>query len=349
MNANVQAGRMTCLRVGLVGCGVMGEHYARVIAQSNTVALAAVCDLDEARAADFRARRGAERAHADHRDMLDAGHLDAVIVATPDSAHRAPVCDALVAGLPVLCEKPLATTLADADAIVGAARAADRPVMVNFGNRHRPNARRVRELLRAGDLGRVGYVYARLNERLCKTRTIPWLAQTSPVWFLLSHCVDLVRWLLNDDFAQVYARAAYGAVDDLAPGVPDTCAALCTTRGGVCVNLESSWAMPDAYFGNIDFALQVIGDRGAVQADLFPHDLQFHRHDGAMVQDYSMGVALPAGHTMGWWEESTRSFFHAVATGGPVSPTAQEGREVTRTLVALDRSLAEGRAVALDE
>ena len=278
-----------------------------------------------------------------------AGGLDAVIVATPDFAHRAPVCDAVAAGLPVLCEKPPATTLEDADAMVRAARAANRAVMINFGNRHRPNARRARELVQAGALGRVRYVYVRLNERLCKTRTISWLSRTSPVWFLLSHCVDLVRWLLDDDFAEVYARAAYGAVDKLAPGVPDTCAALCTTRGGVCVNLESSWAMPDAYFGNIDFALEVIGDQGAIQVDLFPHDLQFHRHEGAMVEDYSMGVLLPAGHSMGWWEESTRSFFHAVATGGQVSPTVEEGREVTRTLVALDRSLAEGRAVALEE
>lgn len=340
---------MAELSVGLIGCGVMGDNYARVITDCEFTSLAAVCDLNQDRAEDLAARWAATSVFTDHREMLAAGGLDAAVVATPDFAHLEPACDCLAAGVPVLCEKPLATTIEDADAIVAAGRDSGQVVMVNFGNRHRPNARRVRELVRAGELGRIEHIYIRLNERLCKTKTIPWLERTSPVWFLLSHCVDLVRWLLDDEFDRVYAQATYGLVAELAPGVPDICSALCTTRGGVCVSLESSWIMPDAYFGNIDFVLQVIGESGAIQADLFPHDLQLHGHDTAMAQDYSTDVVLPAGHIMGWWEESTKSFFHALATGDLPSPTAEDGREVTRTLLALDLSLKEGRAVPLED
>lgn len=221
--------------------------------------------------------------------------------------------------------------------------------MVNFGNRHRPNARRVRELIRAGELGRVQHLSLRLNERLCKTRQIAWIERTSPVWFLLSHCVDLARWLLEDRFEQVYARAVHGVVEAWAPGVPDTVTALCATAAGATVSLESSWIMPDAYFGDIDFALEVIGEQGAIHADLFPHDLQLHRAESARAQDYSLGVTLPDGHLMGWWEESTRSFFSALAGGRTPEPTAQEALEVTRTLLALDRSLAEGAVVRVEE
>ncbi len=340
---------MTALNVGLVGCGVMGHHYARVITDCGHCRLAAVCDLEPARGRQCAGEWGAGGVFTDHGDMLGTAKLDAVVVATPDFAHREVVCDALAAGVPVLCEKPLATTLADADAIVQAGRAHSVPVMVNFGNRHRANARRVRELVLGGKLGRVEHVYIRLNERLCKTLTISWLQRTSPVWFLLSHCVDLVRWILDEDFVDVSARSVQGVVARTAPGVPDIVSALGTTASGVCVNLESCWTMPDGYFGNIDFALQIIGEDGAIQADLFPHDLALHRHTDAMVQDYSMDVVAGAGHYSGWWEDSTRSFFQAIATEDLPSPDAAEAREVTRTLLALDASLQEGRRVRLDE
>lgn len=340
---------MDTLRVGLIGCGVMGEQYARVVTDTDLTNLAAVCDLDAWVAEEFSAHWGAEASHTDHKQMLSAGGLDAVIVATPDFAHRAPVCDSLAADLPVLCEKPLATSIEDADAMVRARRDSAQVLMVNFGNRCRPNARRVREIIDAGKLGRIQHLAIRLNERRAKTQDIAWLQRTSPVWFLLSHCVDLVRWLLQDDFARVFAQATDGHIARTAPGVPDLCTALCTMTGGVSVSLESCWTMPDAYFGNIDFALEIIGEEGSVQVDLFPHDLQLHQHDSAMAQDYSVGVLLPSGRYMGWWEESTRSFFHAVAEGDLPSPTAEEAREVTRTLLAIDRSIAEGRPVDMHD
>jgi len=330
---------------GIIGCGVMGEHYARVITGDQHTRLAAVCDLDRPKAEGFSKRWQAPSVFASVADMLRVGGLDGVIVATPDFAHQQPVCACLEAGLPVLCEKPLATTLQDADAIVEAQAKTTLPLMVNFGNRHRSNAQRIRQIVESGELGTIEHVYVRLNERLCKTKTIAWLGRTSPVWFLLSHCVDLVRWILGDEFRDVFARASYGVVDRLQPGVPDVVSALCTTVEGVCVNLESCWIMPDAYFGNIDFALQVVGREGVIQADLFPHDLQVHRHGGAMVEDYSMDVRGPRGTTMGWWEESVKQFFRALQTGVKPTPSAEDAREVTRTLVALEQSLETGATV----
>jgi predicted dehydrogenase len=307
------------------------------------------CDTDRHRAREFASRWQVPAACARHSTMLRNGGLDAVIVATPDFAHRRPVCECLAAGLPVLCEKPLAMTLEDAAAIVDAQRASGAPLMVNFGNRHRPNAQRVRELIHACQLGRIEYISVRLNERLCKTRQLAWLSRTSPVWFLLSHCVDLVRWLLADEFEEVYARSRSGVVSERAQGVPDLCSALCTMGNGTSVHLESCWTMPDGYSGDIDFALEVIGEEGAIHADLFPHDLQLHQHDASRAQDYSMSVALASGKTIGWWEESTRSFFRALQAGATPRPTAAEGLEVTRTLCALDESLRRGAAVRVAE
>lgn len=340
---------MSTVHVGLVGCGVMGAHYARVLSACETAVLHAVCDLDPSRLEPFADQWSIPTHFPDHAAMLAAGGLDAVVVATPDFAHCAPVCDSLAAGCAVLCEKPLATTIADADQIVEAAAAAGVPFMVNFGNRHRSNVRRIRQALQDEELGRVQHVDVRLNERIGKTFTLPWLEQTSPVWFLLSHCVDLVTWLLGENLAVVHARSALGRVAQHAPGVPDLVTCLAWTESGTGVFLESSWALPDNYPGDIDFALQVLGTRGMLQADLLPHDLHITTPEGSMARDYSMDVTLPGGRVLGWWEESVRTFVRGVATGERLEPDAAQGREVTRALIAMDRSLETGAPAAVSE
>jgi len=197
------------LRVGIVGAGVMGSAYAKALGEYERAELAAVCDLDGVRARELAEPCGA--GSFDSVDgMLGGADIEAVVVATPDFAHRDPVVSSLDGGRGVLCEKPLATTEADCGAIAEAVARSGRPFMVNYGNRHRSAAIKMKEALEQGRIGSPEYVYVRLNERLAKTLTIPWLERTSPLWFLMSHCVDLVCWLLDDEFESVFARQSEG-------------------------------------------------------------------------------------------------------------------------------------------
>jgi predicted dehydrogenase len=225
--------------------------------------------------------------------------------------------------------------------MVEAVHRSGRAFMVNYGNRHRPSALRIREALGEGRIGRPEYVYVRLNERLSKTLTIPWLTRTSPVWFLMSHCADLVSWLLDDTFAEVYARQALGEVARHAPGVPDVCTCLATMRSGCQAVLEAAWNLPEGFAPNIDFLLQVIGESGVIQADLLPHDLNVY-DARAQSLDYSFGVVGARGRATGWWQESVRYFVDGVLDGRPLRPTVDEGVAVSRALIAVDRSVKEG-------
>jgi predicted dehydrogenase len=333
------------LRVGIIGAGVMGSHYAKVIREYARAELAAVCDTDLARAEALAGDDAPAFGSADA--MLADAALDAVVVATPDFAHREPVMACLEAGKAVLCEKPLATTQDDCEAIVEGVRRTGRPFMVNFGNRHRAAALRVREALEAGRIGKPQSVYIRLNERLAKTLTIGWLGRTTPVWFLMSHCVDLVTWLLDDRIRSVYARASRGVVAETAPGVPDLCVCLATTATGCHVVLETAWHLPEGFAPNIDFMLQVIGESGVIQSDLFPHDLNLYA-ERAESLDHSFGVTSARGHGVGWWQESVRYFAGGVLDGKPLRPTAEEGAVVTSVLLAVERSAETGSVVAVD-
>lgn len=323
----------------------MGTAYAKAVREYPRAQVAAVCDLDAARARELADTSGAD-AFGSVDEMLGAADLGAAVVATPDFAHREPVVSCLEAGTAVLCEKPLATTEEDCAAIADAVAQSNRPFMVNYGNRHRPAALKMRQALDEGRIGTPEYVYVRLNERLAKTLTINWLARTSPLWFLMSHCVDLVYWLLDDEFVSVFGRERQGAVATHAAGVPDVCVCLATTRSGCQVVLEAAWNLPEGFAPNIDFFVEVIGETGVIQTDLFPHDLNVYAQRAESV-DHTFGVPGARGFGLGWWQESVRYFVDSVFDGRPLRPTVEEGSAVTRALLAAERSLGSGAVEAV--
>jgi len=321
----------------------MGRNYARALSEYGGAELVAVCDLDIDRAADLASAHGGTGFRT-VAEMLAGPETDAVVVATPDFAHREPVIACLEAGKAVLCEKPLATTNEDCEAMVEAVGRAGRPLMVNYGNRHRPAVVKVKEALVEGRVGRPEYVYIRLNERFAKTLELSWLARTSPVWFLMSHCADTVSWLLEDTFASVSALASKGVVAQHAPGVPDLCVCLATMESGCHVVLETAWNLPEGFAPNIDFTVQIIGDGGVIQADLFPHDLNVYDTRAQSI-DHSFGVTGPRGHQAGWWQESVRYFVDGVLDGRALRPTVEEGAAVSRMLMAVEEAVGSGGPV----
>lgn len=155
---------MTPVRVGLVGLGNSGWYYhaeqnlvpARAAGQLDLVA---VCDADPARAAAAADRFGA-RAHTDWRELVagsagDDGGVELVVVALPHHLHRDVVIGALRAGRHVHVEKPMATSVADADAMLSAARAAGRQLSVHQQRRWEPNFQQVLRLVHEGAVGPV--------------------------------------------------------------------------------------------------------------------------------------------------------------------------------------------------
>ncbi|HTM48062.1 MAG TPA: Gfo/Idh/MocA family oxidoreductase [Bryobacteraceae bacterium] len=121
------------IRVAVVGAGQFGRNHVRVVRQSERAELAAVVDIDPARAAE--AAQGLP-ALSDYRDL--PGRVDAAIVATPTVAHAEIGCELMRAGIDVLVEKPIAPDLASADALVETARSSGRILQVGHLERYNP-------------------------------------------------------------------------------------------------------------------------------------------------------------------------------------------------------------------
>jgi predicted dehydrogenase len=143
------------LRVGMIGCGGMGQGHCRTMAQKvPEMVLAAVCDSDAATAQKVGQEYGVP-SFTDYNELARSGLCDAVIVATPHPQHPPASLACLKAGLHVLTEKPLSENIATADQMVRTAKRRNLTLAVMFQQRYVPVCRKAIEIVRSGALGRI--------------------------------------------------------------------------------------------------------------------------------------------------------------------------------------------------
>jgi predicted dehydrogenase len=197
------------LRLGLIGAGAVGALHAEAARDTPGVRVTAVCDRDPVRARSVAAGHGA-RTFAEHRDLLDAGLVDAVVVNTPHALHADIVCAAAGRGLHVLVEKPMATTVADCARMVSGCVDAGVRLMVGHVQHFLPDKVAARAAIDAGEIG-APLLFA-------DERTSDYRPGRRPAWFfdrqlagggvlmnIGAHCVDRVLWLAASHARQVRA------------------------------------------------------------------------------------------------------------------------------------------------
>src|SRR5262245_56061703 len=152
------------VNVALVGLGYWGPNLARNFAQVKNGRLHTLCDAREEQLARLGAQYPGVKTTTDFASVLADPEVTAVALATPPKTHHPMGLQALAAGKHLFVEKPLANTSAEAEDLVNAAKAAKLTLMVGHVFVYSAPVRRVRELLDAGELGDVLYVYSqRLN------------------------------------------------------------------------------------------------------------------------------------------------------------------------------------------
>lgn len=140
------------VRIGIIGCGKVADLHARALGACAHADFRAVCSRSLPKAEAFAARYGV-RGYADVGAMIAKEALQAVIVCTPHPAHREPTLHAAAAGAHVLVEKPLASTLADCDAMIAACRTADVRLGMVSQRRFYPPCRRMKQAIEDGKIG----------------------------------------------------------------------------------------------------------------------------------------------------------------------------------------------------
>ena len=257
------------VRVGVIGTGMIGsDHVARLSGQVVGAAVTAVFDVASARAAQVAAGVGAT-AHRSWQALVAADDVDAVLVASPGELHPDQTLACVAAGKPVLCEKPLATSSAEALRVLeGETAAGRRSVQVGFMRRYDPGYLDVRTAVADGSIGEPLLAHAVHRNASVPESFHGEMSLTDSV----VHELDVFRWLFGAEIAAVTVvpvRRSPLAAEDLR----DPQVVVLELTGGEVVTVESFVNCRYGY----DVRCEVVGSTGTVRPRQPAHDRRPHR------------------------------------------------------------------------
>jgi 1,5-anhydro-D-fructose reductase (1,5-anhydro-D-mannitol-forming) len=323
---------------GIVGVGrIADSEIAPAVTAAANSTLSGVVSRTAAKAGDFAARHGATAAYDDYLALLADPSVDAVYIATPNALHAGQVVAAAEAGKHVLCDKPLATTVPDAERAVAACQAAGVRLGVMFQTRRHEGMREIRDLIGAGEIGSVRLVQIELGagRKLPQNwRTDPGLAGLGVMNNLGVHAYDLLRHLLGSEVVEATA------VVDVEPGFEVDTLALALLRfgNGALAYVNANQSLP-----NPQQDLSVHGTEGTVLG----RDVTRSNLTGSLSVTGRAGTVERAVSSAGAYVATVTDFADAVLEGREPSPSGLDGLRSVELTDALARSARERRSVLL--
>ena len=332
---------MKKIKYGVLGLGWFGEKHLDALSAIPNVEIHSLCTRSSTRLAEVAAKFGAKKTFTDYHTMLADPELEAVSVVTMWDQHAAPTIAALEACKHVFLEKPMASTMADCDAIVAAAHAARGSFMVGHICRFNPRYAAAREAIAAGKIGRIISMSARRNLPAWVGATV--LDKIGPIIGDCVHDTDLMFWFSGSRAVTAYAQTV--KVRDHVH--PDLGQVMYRLESGASCILEAVWCLPDTTPFQIDERLEVIGTAGSISIHDTHPNLMIVDKDGARCPDTTYWPTFH-GQLRGALREELAYFVHCVATGAqPTVITPEESREAVRACLAAEESAATGRIVTL--
>ena len=321
------------MRVAVAGLGYWGPNIARNLAALEGVELAWCCDPSEASRERLAPSFPGTRFTGDLDEVLADDSVDAVALATPVPTHAALALRVLGAGKHCFVEKPMAQSTADAEAVVAAAEAAGKTLMVGHLLEYHPGVVKLKELIDGGELGRVLYIYGnRLN--LGQLR-----ADENALWSLGAHDVSVLLRLAGEEPYEVEARGE----SYMREGVEDVVFCFLRFPSGLAAHLHLSLAGP-AQGAPLhrrrrvaDGDLRRHGDRG--------QDRRLRQGLRRATESYGEYIARsgdiwsPRLSNVEPLRIECEHFVRAVREGTPPISDGAAGLRVVRVLEALQRSL----------
>ena len=342
------------LRVGVIGLGIGRKHIEGYRTHPGC-AVAAVCDLNADRREAIAEEFDIPGRYAETAAMYAAEELDVVSVCTPNSLHRPLAEEAFAAGCHVLCEKPIATSAADGEAMLNAADAAGKRLGMNFSFRFTAQAAALKARVDAGDLGDIYYGRTVWTRR----RGVPgwggWFGQKTlagggPLIDLGVHRLDLALWLMGYPEPTWVMGQTWNALTGEQAGdanvkfdVEDFAAGTIRFTNGAVLSVEASWAANQA--PNERMETRLFGTKGGlVQENVgggydFRAELTCER--GGTLWDETLHEPAPVPPPSMW------HFVDAILKDAPHPAPGSEGLVVQRLLDALYASAASGEPVKL--
>ena len=351
------------LRVGIVGAGWAGETHLKSYLQVPFAEVVAVADPREERLAQLKNTYSIPVVYTDYEDLITRTDIDVVSVTTPNYLHAPVSIAALSSGKHVLCEKPLARTVEEGEAMVKAAIENHRALEVAFNHRRRGDVTILKNYIDSGGLGRIYNAKAYWLRRSGIPGMGGWFtsreqAGGGPLIDLGVHVLDMALYLLGEPevtavsgmtYAELGPRGRGSRGDLVTPGVyevEDLATAFIRLKDGVTLLLEASWALYGRH--GDDFGVVMHGTEGGADIDIvnysWENTLTIYSDTAGAPSIVKPKVGRGEGHLA-----VVRDFVDMVLSGNWQNHQGREGLRRAQIIEAIYRSAQEGRELALTD
>jgi predicted dehydrogenase len=337
------------IRCAIIGLGIGKFHYDGY-SDAAGAQVVAVADLSEERLQQYKSPLGQENCFTDYRRMLEKVKPDLVSVALPNRLHEEVTIAALESGANVLCEKPMAMTVAQATRMKAAAERCGRMLGINLNQLYSPKAETLKAWIEAGKLGEVYHGYTSWTRQDGIPGFGGWFGQKAmsgggPLIDLGVHRLAVALWLMGDPEPERvvgYTHHHFGlprAKKENKPfDVEDFAAGSIRFKNGASLFLEASWDGFQAKRDKMELRLQ--GSAGAIE-DM--DELRAFGRSGGIFHQSSLTIAPPSAKT------SYDAMVQALRGGEPFRGTPERGIAIQEILDALYLSAESGREVIVEE
>lgn len=356
------------IKVAVLGGGQMGEHVIRHLGDSSLVRGITVFDRHPERMELLKQRHGVETS-ASLEQVLENPEIKLVFITASNNAHKDLAVAALEAGKAVMCEKPMATTLADAEAMVETAERTNGFLQVGFELRYSHLYTTVKDWVDRGLLGKVFNTHCMYCSSAWGRHDV-WRAnsKTSGGMFgeKLSHYVDLTRWWIGDAVEEVYAVCAPNVISYYE--VHDNYHCTYRFKNGAVSHLTFMMGPAASFKGDPlqnavsqqagdGHALRymVYGEKGAAETDVFPRTIkrwEFGEDDHGQTSRWVQSETWDPEQDFAYFHnthDQTLDIVRRVAEGEAPKTSPRDALETTRLCFAAELSAAQNRPVRLDE
>jgi len=326
------------IRFGIVGFGLHAvKRMMPAFTASKKCRVTALARRDPAKAADSARQYNIPHAFTNVEELCRHPEVDAVFVTSPNVLHLSDVLTAVVAGKPVLCEKPMGMNSAECRQMVEAARRANVVLGVAHVFRFEESTAKFRETVASGRIGKAVLARSEFCFRAGEEHPRAWIKDKSvagggPLFDIGVHCIDTMRFVLQDDVVRVSARA----VMDPPPSTVESSVAMVLefsrgTLGSVSVSFAAEYRTP----------FEIVGERGVVRAEdamTVEHPVTIEtRRAGTKVENQIVSNDQS-------YIRQVDAFADAISGGAPFPATGDDGWQNQEILDAAERSMASGRA-----
>lgn len=339
----------------LIGCGRIAVNHIKAVL-NNHLELAAVCDVKPEAMETLLAKHGLEkdtsiRRYTDYREMIEAEQPTLAAIATESGIHAEIALYCIAHGVNVIIEKPMAMSIADADAIVEAAQAHHVKVCACHQNRFNPAVQATRKALEEGRFGKLshGSIHVRWNRNKGYYDQAPWRGTwAQDGGCMMNQCihgVDLLRWMMGDDVVEVYAQTAQQFHHYLE--CEDVGMAVVKFANGAIGTIEGT---TNVYPKNLEETLYLFGETGTVKIggtstnNIDVWQFADQREEDAALQGLQEATSnvYGNGHTAVYAD-----MMDAIVHDRAPYIDAQAGRRALEMILAMYQSAATGMPVKL--